>query len=373
MRGIFGLSAVSFFGVVASVAGAATTTYNSNGTGGGSWTSAGTWMSGVPTTGSFTVKSGDTVTASNVTLDCGSTNPQIYGTLNLNNGSNFTNFNRINYSGTADGGVINLNNSTLTGTYLYSQTYALTVNVNSGGVLNTPVASSSNTTVNVNTGGTFNVTSTAGTININDGTMVDTDGGTNQFPVTSWNGGTYVVNSATQSAATIGNLSTRLANNAANVLDLSNKSTKQIYTTNNSIVKLTGGIVRMHVYSAASDDSDQFNYLTLGSFDFSSNVTLQFNDQGALPGVAGDYLGKSYKLFTPSKASYYSVILPTLAASQWNIGGQLYNVNFTNTLSTNGTLTVSSLSAVPEPAALALLVTGGAWALRRRSRSQASQ
>jgi len=365
MRGMFELVTLSVLGIVTSVAGAST--FNSNGTGGGNWTSTDTWISGVPTTGSFTVKTGDTVTASNVTLDCGSsTNPQIYGTLNLNNGSSFTGFNRINYSGTTDGGVINLNGSTLTGTYLYSQTHPLTVNVNSGGVLNTPVAASSNTTVNVNTGGTFNVIGTAGTINLNGGTMVDTDGATNQFPVTSWTGGTYVVNTATQSSATITNLSARLASNANNVLDLSNKSTKQTYTTNNSIVKLTGGIVRLHVYSATDDDSDQFNYVTLGAFDFSSNVTLQFNDQGPLPGTATDYVGKSYKLFTPSKASYYSLILPTLAATQWNIGGNEYNVTFTNTLSTDGMLTVNSLSAVPEPAALALLGLAGALALRRR-------
>ena len=361
MRGMFGLITFSAVGFIASAAMA--TTYNSNGTGGGSWTSTSTWDSkGIPLNSSLTVKAGDTVTATNVTLDGAAQHPVVYGTLNINS-STFTNIGRFNYTGTSGGGIVNINNSTVVAAYFWSGSSSITANINNGSVVTANTSSS--TMVNVNTGGTFNNASgSAGTISILGGTLINTAGSATTSLIAAWNGGTDVINTTSQSYSTSDPLNNLWSSNANNVLDLSSKTSKQTYTTNNSTFTAKGGILRMHVYSSAANDSDLMTYVTSGTYKIPSAVTLQFADQGPLPGTIADYLGKSYKLFNVSGS--YSTITPVLAATQWNIGGAEYNVTFANTLSTNGTLTVSTLTAAPEPAVLSLLGVGGIMALRRR-------
>ena len=60
-----------------------------------------------------------------------------------------------------------------------------------------------------------------------------------------------------------------------------------------------------------------------------------------------------------------------MAATVWTIAGNDYDVTFTDNLSTDGTLTVSGLTLVPEPGAFALLggLVAMAFTLVRRRRS----
>src|SRR5690606_31367506 len=112
-------------------------------------------------------------------------------------------------------------------------------------------------------------------------------------------------------------------------------------------------------------DNDLMTRAGNGDFILTSDVKLRLDAIGPLSGVSSEYVGAAYKLFNDGD---YDDITPTLLPVVWNIGGTDYNVGFNNTLSTDGTLTVSSLQAVPEPASVSALVAAGVLLASRRRR-----
>ncbi|MHB1158561.1 MAG: PEP-CTERM sorting domain-containing protein [Phycisphaerales bacterium] len=343
----------------------------SNNTGGGDWATGSTWAGGVaPSNADFTVQAPDTVTANGVTLNGTNSNPTILGTLNVGTGSNFTSINRINYNTATAGGILNINGGSVSASQIrLAAGGTLTTNVSNGGsfTLGSAQQNSAGSTINIQAGGTYISTAGGGgTTNLVGGTFINT-AAIAPFPTT-WNGGELIVNPGTNyGASNASSLANGLSSNATNILNLSNKTTMQAFSLSSTSFSATQGIVRFNVYSATNNDCDLMTWVnTFGDYNLTSNVHLQLEDIGPLPGVAGDYVGKSYKLFNDS--SDYTDILATLDAVVWNVGGTDYNVAFTNTLSTDGTLTVSGLTAIPEPATLGLMALGGLMMLPRRGR-----
>ncbi len=340
---------------------------------GGSFSDDSIWDTGTaPANSNYTISAGDTVTATGVTIT-GNQDPNIFGTFNVNSGSTFS-ARRVNNGQTVSGGILNIN----TGGSFTTQRFApanpgdLTVNVNDGGSL-TVTSLIARTTININPGGVATLSSTGATEVLQGGTLITTSSG--PIAPSTWNTGTFVTNTSSLGTATeAGNFASRLSSNGANLLDLSNQGSKQIFSVGRSSQLLsfnaTDGIIEFNVYSSATDDSDLMAQQLLGGdFDLSSDVLLRFEDFGPLGGAASDYLGVSYQLFDDTND--YADIVPTLDAAVWNIGGLDYDVTFTNNLALDGSLVVSNLVAViPEPSGILILLAGASAALFRRRRGR---
>jgi len=84
----------------------------------------------------------------------------------------------------------------------------------------------------------------------------------------------------------------------------------------------------------------------------------------ALVGLGADDIGSTYPLFTVATDAD---ITPTISAATWTIDGNPYSVTFTDNLPTEGTVTISNLTLIPEPSS-ALLAAFGLFALGLRRR-----
>lgn len=344
-------------------------TINSNGTGGGDWATGSTWVGGSvpPNFDSWVILTGDTVTAgSDAFYNNASRSNVVYGTLNINTGASIT-IARLNPSATSSGtinvaggsfSVDGIANSAVEGTLL-------TINVSAGSLTTRSTNAgiySDKAVINLS-GGTVNYAATQlkAATHITGGTMIlNGVTGTSSltgFATSTWNGGTVAINTSSLGNQTqTNNLINRWGENAANVLALSSKTEKQTLALGGN-ASLSQGNLHVNLYSATDSDNDQINFashsLTLGS-----NVQISLFGT-SLTGTVEDYLGTSYKLFDGS--SSYDNINASIAATVLNIGGADYTVGWINNLSTDGTLTIDTLSVIPEPSTYAFL--GGLSAL----------
>ncbi len=362
----------------------------SNGTGGGDFATGSTWNGGIAPLGAsaptFRILSGDTVTANTgVNYNRVNNNVEIFGTLNVTSGASVVT-GRLN-NGTAgaplhvENSTINVTGGTLSISRISPSTFAGTNTINvSGGefIFRDGVAQNlamspayiyniSNTGV-FRTAGSFNSAT-----NLNGGTIIFESMGKFIGGTFTWTGGTVFLSSGSAYSGADGNRIFNAWNsNASNVLAFSSQSTKQTLTfgtTSYPAVNGTQGTLSFNIYSSAANDNDLLNFIGTSSISLGSGVGLRLNGV-SLGGVANDYLGQSYKLFDIT-TGVYSNLTPTIAATTWNIGGTDYEIGWTNHLATNGTLTIASITAIPEPSAFAAL--GGLAALafassRRRSR-----
>ena len=349
--------------VIATTASSHATNINSNGTGGGSWNSGSTWSGGVvpPNADLWSVLSTDSVTAgSGVNFNNTSAYAcTVLGTLTINSGANF-NLYRLNSGLSSGHGTINVNGGTLTTAGLLGSTgYTGTINISNGGfVSQTSTAIAGVYTFNINSGGVFSNQSgffSGATVNLNSGGVLETPVGAASLPQVNatfnWNGGTFVLNTNSSYAinnSVLNGLMTAFQNNASNVLQLSNQSSKQTVTlgtgTSSGNISPTKGILAFNVYSPTANDNDLITESnTTGAnaaITLPSAVHLQINN-ATLTGDFSSYIGASYKLFNTS--STYSTINPTIDPTYWTLNGVEYRVGWNNTLNSNGSVAVSSL------------------------------
>ena len=360
-KSVQNLSLAATLAIIAAVSGHATTV-NSNGTGGGSWTTGSTWSGGVvpPNTDLWTIMAPDTVTAG---YGVSFTNTSAYacavsGTLNINSGATFT-LVRLN-SGLASGrGIVNVNGGTLISNDLLGSTgYTGTINISNGGfVSQTGSGIASVYTVNVNNGGAFSNAGgffPGGSVNLAAGGVIEAPAGAAALPTLNstfkWNGGTYVLNTNSYAVATssLNSLMAALQNNASNVLVLSNQPSKQTITlgaaTLSGSISPTQGNIVFNVYSPTTNDNDLITESNTTGANAAITLPLAVHLQIGNPTLSGDfasYTGISYKLF--NTAGTYANINPTVDPTFWTINGVQYQVTWTNTLNSNGSLTVSTI------------------------------
>ncbi len=346
----------------------------------GSWSDTASWTGSLApanTVNTFSIVAGANITATDVayigTGVAADTN-LVTGTLTIGSGANFTSIGKIS-SGSATGTINIKDGGKLTADSINpgSGSNTVTVNISNSGQLTINDLSYKNVTVNINSGGKMysadNGSSTT-YVNLNGGSYINTRAGASAIPTT-WTGGTLVLNSGTNQYTSTysGNLATAFSGNSNNVLVLSNQTTKQTLTIFSTTFNAAGanGTVRFNVYSATADDCDLMTYAgTIGNYSLGNSVHFQILSGVDLSGVAGDYLGKTYKLVNDSTS--YTDINAVVDASVWSIGGAEYNVAFTNNLSTNGTVTVASIDLVnaPEPASAGLFGLGAFFLLARK-------
>jgi hypothetical protein len=340
----------------------------SNGT--GDWTTGGTWALGnVPTTAqAFTIQAPDTVTANSAGLIQENTiNSFVYGTLNVGTGTTLT-MGRLN-SGVVSSGIVNINGGNMTVVRLADGTTtgsANVVNISSGNfTVQGNAVSTTSVTLNVS-GGVYDVNnSTFGTLNLSgSGKMIVRQGGFGGL-LPSWAGGTIQVQTGTLGSTATNALFNPWKSNDANRLDLSFTTTKQTLTLGTG-VNSTMGTLGFNIYGFTNNDSDRLAMTSTHALTLSSGVDLSITGL-SLAGTTTDYIGKSFQLFSVN-SGIYTNINPTIAPSVFTIGGTDYDVVWGNTLNSNGSLTINSLSVIPEPGTLALvgIALGSLLLFRRR-------
>ncbi len=369
---------------------AAATYYNSAANANGDWFDTATWAGQtVPVNGIQGVKivTGSTVTASSVNPDTGvtwdglasPTNMSLFvaGTLNIsadktkNTRSAFTNVQYLSSVAGDTAGTININGGAVTA-FSCSQdgnlTTLLTINVTNGGSLTlnysggSPVAKWA--TIVVGMGGTYTGRSlsptSTGQFKLNGGTYINNY--VNQPSLLSeWKSGEVIIAGVgtTNYRSNFQDLATSLSSDSRNVLSFASTGTvaKHTLTSNsNYSFSVTQGNIIFNVYSSGANDCDLISVSGTGDISMTSDVLISVRGVN-LTGTAESYVNKVYRLINEGTPSYGNV-LATLNSAVWTISGQDYNVTFTNNLSTNGTLTVASITAVPEPAAFGMTALG---------------
>lgn len=339
----------------------------------GGWSNPDTWGGAVPTSPGVTIDGPHTVTAgSGVSLSNTNSNGFVYGTLNVTDGASIT-MRRINSGADEREGARTIN--IYGGGYLSMEFGSGTYNVGNGGRLQIRGNSIAAGTMNINTGGTVTVLQ-GGTsnqlYNLNGGYLVYENGLLDIGTIT-WAGGTVTSNGF---GSSINNYRMQrfvagLNSNAANVWNLSSKTEKVVAVvesgTNVGTNTVSKGTVEFDVYSSAANNADQIKFENSGRLNFTADVVFNINGVN-LTGNVGDYVGSTYQLFDYASGNY-SGILASISSTIWNIGGSDYEVTFTNNLASNGSITVDTLTLVPEPASAAALLGAGLLgfaALRRR-------
>jgi hypothetical protein len=300
----------------------------------------------------------------------------VHGTLNVNTGASIlTRY--LNSASTSTTGVINVNGGSLSTQRVHPNgTGSLTINV-SGGSMSTYGTISNGGLAAIHTlnlsGGTY---TSAGrdflaTTHITGGKLIMAGGAGASIldSDSTWNGGTIVTNSSTGSSGYMLTAEgTQLMNlwstTDVNVLQLSDKTTKQTLTFQGNATA-TQGQLHVNIYSSTANDNDVLGAFGTNSLNLNSGVDITLSGV-SLAGTTGDYIGKSYKLFN---STLYTGIQATVTSTVLNIGGTDYSVDWINTLSTDGTLTIANLYNIPEPSTYALLLGVGALgyiAFRRR-------
>lgn len=349
IRTLLVLSVVSLF--AADFAGAQVL---SNGTGGGDWDSAATWSGGsVPTNSQgWIVQAGDTVTAGSGVNHAGIKNSTVLGTLNVNAGASIR-VHLLNSSTTTGNGTINLTGGWLTAARLTGSA-TTTINIEDGGSLSVldTVAIPDAYTINVGDGGIF--TCNAG-FYIGARLNLSTGGAFIQAPgksgsllgnaTVAWSGGTFFANAAsfTYSGISLSKLLVSWSSNAANILALSSQPIPQTLTFEKNTGTVSQGMIVFSIYGPTVNDSDRLVQAADTSTTLAQGVRLLV-DNANLTGPAGTYVGVSYKLFSTSGTGSYAGINPTVETTVWSIDGIDHIVTWTNTLNTDGTLTVAAVA-----------------------------
>lgn len=324
----------------------------SNGTG-GDFATGSTWALGAaPATSAFKIVTGDVVTAgSGLAYSASNRNNDVAGALTINPGASIL-MGRHNAtllpSETGSlthiaGGILSV--SRLTGV---TNTNAA-INVSSGSLIvreNIAVAAT-NYSIWLS-GGLIDSSSSnyACPLFVSGGTLLMRNGVCSLGGLASglWNGGRIVVNTSTPSAPATNSLINAWKSNASNLLALSGTTIPQTLTLASSVSSIQGELA-FSVYSATAHDNDVFA-LPNAAHDLTLGAGVILRIEGAnLAGTPSSYVGSAYKLFSVASGSYAG-ITPTIAPVTWTINGDTYVVTFTNTLTSNGTLTVASVHPV---------------------------
>lgn len=324
----------------------------SNGTGGGGFSSGSSWALGTaPVTQAFKVVPGDTITAgAGVAYSGPSNHNNIAGTLTINAGASIE-MGRHNYTllSTETQSVTNVAGGTLSVARLLGVAGTnASVNVSGGSLIIRENSAVLATHYSLwLSGGRIDSAPTAynAPLFISGGNLSMRNGTTNLSGLASglWSGGRVTTNTSTLGASITTSLMNAWKSNAANTLALSDKTAKQTLSLGAN-VSSTQGRIAFSVYSSTNYDNDLITLPTSShSLTLGSGVILQI-DGVALPGVAANYIGKSYKLFTLASGNY-SGLAATVPSATWTIGGVAHHIGFTQTLASNGTITVAS--AVP--------------------------
>lgn len=322
----------------------------SNGTGGGNWTDVATWIGGVPpVNSSFNVVSGDVVTASGITLNSVAGTTYFAGTLNLDSGSVFS-LRRVS-------GLWNVNGATLN-IQRWDGSSASTLTIGSAGFVRQTDISSASANVLVQTGGTWTTTNSSAhnaVESLAGGTIIQENA--TKRGLDTWSSGTVIINGGTIDTSNQSGLLGKM-NSPNHTLQMSNRLTAQTLSFTAGGGGISAGNLVFGMYSATPNDNDRMMTTATADFNLGSAVNLSLVNAVLLGGNAMDYLGVTYKLFDDPVD--YNDIQPSLVPTVWNIGGLEYDITFTNTLSIDGSLTVSGVTIIPEPSTLSLI--GGALA-----------
>lgn len=138
-------------------------------------------------------------------------------------------------------------------------------------------------------------------------------------------------------------------NSAAKTIDINNQrvaATAQTLDLGTADLTASLGTLQFDIYGTTTADQ----LIGAGVFDLESGVLIDIGYAGGLINATA-LNGQTYQLFDLTD---YSGLDATVASTVWDDGTQSYNVAFTNNLATNGTITISSLTAIPEPSSFAL-------------------
>ncbi len=323
---------------------------DSNGTGGGSFESTTTWAGGVVPTGTFQVLADDTVRANGtMTYNQPATHNIVRGTFSVSGGA-FVTMGRLNDNLVVSGSSVLVANGSLSMGRIAAAAGSSnnTLRVVSGIVtLRDAVVTGSHTSIRVDADGHFFAGGGInGPLTLNGGRIYFSNSAKKTGGSFTWNKGTIVLSSgAAYNSGEANTIFNAWRTNDANVLALSNETVKRTVIlglgSSNPTLSASQGTLSFNVYSAANHDNDRLALAGTSSLSLTSGVDIRI--EAMLPGTPADYLGRTYKLFDIASGNYAN-LKPTVATTRWMIGATGYQVGWTNTLGTNGTLTVASLT-----------------------------
>lgn len=341
--------------------------------------------------GTLTVANGGSLGFSGSTNSLTSANILTTGTstINVQSGGSISNLTvssggstTINISGT----VGMSRNDPYNGSLGYTaNNSSITVNVNTGGVLNYGgrsfggvAANSQQTTINI-AGGTFNYTNTQSSqnwtssttlnsVNMSAGVM-DLRGraigwNTSNGQSLTWTGGTIA--NVYGNGGFSNQILDDFGDGAGQIIDINNQivsGTAQSWNIGTTAMSATQGKIQFDIYSTTSSDSIAGG---TGLLDLGAGVTIALGYVGGTITDPNDFLGQNYVLF--SGFSSYAALDATVTSALWNDGTQTWEVTFLNNLSTDGSVTISGITAVPEVSTWHLFALGllGLMIVRRR-------
>lgn len=174
-----------------------------------------------------------------------------------------------------------------------------------------------------------------------------------------WTGGTmanvYNITQATMRNVVVGDFGA----SANTILDINTGNTAHTWDLTSVGMTKTLGTFQFDIFSTTSSDS----ITSTGVWSLTSGVKIDLGYAGGLISDVNDYIGQSFTLFN-GLTNFTNMNAQVLAAT-WFDGTNTYDVTFTSNLNTNGSVTIASMAAVPEPSTMALAALGLGFAFFR--------
>lgn len=172
----------------------------------------------------------------------------------------------------------------------------------------------------------------------------------------SWTGGTVANIYGVTDQSMNDLVAANFGNSATKTIDINNQrvaAAAQTLNLGTAGLNASLGTLQFDIYGTTTADQ----ITGAGVFDLESGVLIDIGYVGGLINATA-LTGQTYQLFNLTD---YSGLDATVASTVWDDGTQSYNVSFLNNLATNGTITITGISVIPEPSSFALLF--GATAL----------
>lgn len=291
---------------------------------------------------------------------------------------------------TAVSGNLNISGTltTLVGGLNYGANSSATITLNTGGVyqtsatgLNTSVNAGSSSVYNIS-GGTMIFSNPSGVIagsshssvwNVSSGT-VDYSGYGFAWGVPlanfNWTGGTMANVSGIVHAPMLNVVLGDFGSSANTRIDINNQrvsDTAKTWDIANTALSKNQGTIQFDIYDTASSDAIEGG---TGAWNLTTGVKIEIGFAGDLITNAEDYIGQSFNLFTGF--SNYAGLNAEVLAALWFDGINYWEITFDSNLSTDGSVTIASMTAVPEPSVIGLAVAGLGLALFRHRKTRRS-